>query len=75
MSVKCGVGVYLFLKNGVLGLELGLGLGLTLTLTCERQNYDTAVKLYMGRGSTRVTMGGGECFKNWFKALNMYIIL
>ena len=39
---------------------------------------DTAVKLYMGRGSTRMVMGGGECFKNWFKALNIlntYIIL
>ena len=32
---------------------------------------DTAVKLYMGRGSTRMVMGGGECFKNWFKALNI----
>ena len=33
VSVKRGIGVYLFLKNAVLGLGLGLTLTLTLTLT------------------------------------------
>ena len=33
VPVKRGIGVYLFLKNAVLGLGLGLGLTLTLTLT------------------------------------------
>ena len=42
VSVKRGVGVYLFLKNAVLGLGLGLTLTLTLTLTLNNPNPKTA---------------------------------
>ena len=43
VSVKRGVGVYLFLKNVVLGL--GLGLTLTLTLTLNNSNLTITLTL------------------------------
>ena len=45
MSVKRGVGVYLFLENAVLGLGLTLTLTLNLTLTVNNPNLTITLTL------------------------------
>ena len=57
VSVKRGVGVYLFLKNAVLGLGLGLTLTLTLTrtlnLTLTLNNSNLTITLTLKQHSLK----------------------
>ena len=53
MSVKRGVGVYLFLENAVLGLGLTLTLTLNLTLTLTLNNPNLTLTLTIKQHSLK----------------------